>query len=687
MAAPSAVPPAPATAPVDLMMLLNEASHALTTELAAGLAGIGITPREHCVLSKAARGDMTQREIAAQAGIDKTTMVVTVDQLERAGLAERRPAPTDRRARIVAITSDGREVLARADAAVAGIYDDVLGALPSPRAGRPGRRVAAPGRGRRSPVLARRGAGDPPAPGEESPDIDRLLQNHPLASLLFVHEQERRPVSTPPATATARPVLPSDDRARWRALAVLCAGMLMTILDQTIVNVALPSIQDDLGFSRSGLAWVVNAYMVAFGGLLLLAGRLGDLAGRRNVLVAGLVVFTAASLMCGLATGPGVLVAARFVQGAGGAMASAVILGMIVTLFPDPRERARAIGAFSFSAAAGGSIGNIAGGLITDALTWNWVFLVNVPIGVAVVLLTLRTIDADRGVGLRAGSDVGGAVLVTAGLMVGVYAIVGAADHGWASAQTLGLGALSVALVAGFVARQATARTPLLPLRLLRSRNLTGANAVQALMVAGAFTFLFLSALYTQRVLGYGASQVGLAILPTALVIGAVSLGLSAPLSARIGPRAMVLGGLALMAVGLGLLGRLPVDGGYVTDLLPAVVVLGAGFGLAMPGLTGLGMSGATAADSGVASGLFSTTQQIGGALGLAVMATLAASRTEARLAAGATEAAALTAGYRLAFSVAAGVVLAALALAAAVLRRADEPADDQPKQASAVAG
>ena len=221
--------------------------------------------------------------------------------------------------------------------------------------------------------------------------------------------------------------------------------MLMTILDQTIVNVALPSIQDDLGFSRSGLAWVVNAYMVAFGGLLLLAGRLGDLAGRRNVLVAGLVVFTGASLMCGLATGPGVLVAARFVQGVGGALASAVILGMIVTLFPDPRERARAIGAFSFSAAAGGSIGNIAGGLITDALTWNWVFLVNVPIGVAVVLLTLRTIDADRGVGLRAGSDLAGAVLVTAGLMVGVYAIVGAADHGWASAQTVGLGALSVA--------------------------------------------------------------------------------------------------------------------------------------------------------------------------------------------------------------------------------------------------
>jgi EmrB/QacA subfamily drug resistance transporter len=468
--------------------------------------------------------------------------------------------------------------------------------------------------------------------------------------------------------------------------------MLMTILDQTIVNVALPSIQDDLGFSQSGLAWVVNAYMVAFGGLLLLAGRVGDLAGRRNVLVAGLVVFTAASLLCGVATGPGALVAARFVQGIGGALTSAVVLGMIVTLFPDPGERARAIGAFSFSAAAGGSIGNIAGGLITDALAWNWVFLVNLPIGAVVILATLRTVKADRGLGLRAGSDVVGAVLVTAGLMVGVYAIVGAAEHGWASGRTFGPGALSLALVAGFVVRQATASTPLLPLRLFRSRNLTGANLVQALMVAGAFTFMFLTALYTQQVLGYTATQVGLAILPTALVIGAISLGLSARLSALIGPRAMVLGGLALMVVGLVLLGRLPVDGSYVVDLLPATVVLGAGFGLAMPALTGLGMSGTTAADSGVASGLFSTTQQVGGALGLAVMATLAASRTESRLAAGAGEAAALTAGYRLAFTAAAGVVLVALGVAAAVLRRESQPSggapgEAQPKQAAAVAG
>ena len=343
-------------------------------------------------------------------------------------------------------------------------------------------------------------------------------------------------MSTAPAPPPDQPrriaPVPGADPTRWRALLVLCAAMLMTILDQTIVNVALPSIQDDLGFSRSGLAWVVNAYMVAFGGLLLLAGRLGDLAGRRNVLVAGLTVFTGASLLCGVAASPGALVAARFVQGVGGALASAVILGMIVTLFPDPGERARAIGAFSFSAAAGGSIGNIAGGLVTDALG---------------VELGLPREPADRGDRDRAhaahgpprpwprparpGRTCPGAVLVTAGLMVGVYAIVGAAEHGWTSGQTVGLGAVSLALVAGFVARQATARTPLLPLRLFRSRNLTGANLVQALMVAGAFSFLFLTALYTEQVLGYSASQVGLAILPTALVIGAISLGLSARLS------------------------------------------------------------------------------------------------------------------------------------------------------------
>lgn len=474
--------------------------------------------------------------------------------------------------------------------------------------------------------------------------------------------------------AISSPTAPAPDRSRWAALTVLCAGMLMVILDQTIVNVALPTIQDNLGFSRSGLAWVVNAYIVAFGGLLLLAGRLGDLVGRRNVLVAGLVVFTASSLLCGIAETPGQLVAARFVQGVGGALASAVILGMIVTLFPEPAERGRAIGAFSFAAAAGGSIGNIAGGLLTEALSWNWVFLVNLPVGVAVVVLAVRVVENDRGLGLRAGADVAGGVLGTAGLMLGVYAIVGAGDHGWWTAHTIGFGGLAVALLAGFVARQATARSPLLPLRVLRSRNLTGANAVQALLVAGAFGFMFLSALYMQQVLGYEPAQVGMAILPAALVIGAVSLGLSARLTARFGARAVLLPGLAVNVSGLLLLRRVPVDGEYLVDMLPAIVLLAFGFGLAMPALTALAMSGATPSDSGLASGLFNTTQQVGGALGLAVLATLAASRTDALLAGGDGRAAALTGGYQLAFTVAAGFVTTAIVLAAVVLRR-DEPA------------
>ncbi|HEX6425164.1 MAG TPA: DHA2 family efflux MFS transporter permease subunit [Acidimicrobiales bacterium] len=473
--------------------------------------------------------------------------------------------------------------------------------------------------------------------------------------------------------AISSPTAPAPDRSRWVALTVLCAGMLMVILDQTIVNVALPTIQDDLGFSRSGLAWVVNAYIVAFGGLLLLAGRLGDLVGRRNVLVAGLVVFTASSLLCGIAETPGQLVAARFVQGVGGALASAVILGMIVTLFPEPAERGRAIGAFSFAAAAGGSIGNIAGGLLTEALSWNWVFLVNLPIGVAVIVLAVRIVENDRGLGLRAGADVAGGVLGTAGLMLGVYAIVGAGDHGWWTAHTLGFAGLAVALLAGFVARQATARSPLLPLRVLRSRNLTGANAVQALLVAGAFGFMFLSALYMQQVLGYEPAQVGLAILPAALVIGAVSLGLSARLTARFGARAVLLPGLAVNVSGLLLLRRVPVDGEYLVDMLPAIVLLAFGFGLAMPALTALAMSGATPSDSGLASGLFNTTQQVGGALGLAVLATLAASRTDALLAGGDGRAAALTGGYQLAFTAAAAFVTTAIVLAAVVLRR-DEP-------------
>jgi EmrB/QacA subfamily drug resistance transporter len=457
--------------------------------------------------------------------------------------------------------------------------------------------------------------------------------------------------------------------SRWTALVVLCAGMLMIVLDQTIVNVALPSIQRDLDFSQSALAWVVNAYLIAFGGLLLLAGRLGDLIGRKRVFLTGLGVFTAASLLCGVSGSQEMLIGARFVQGAGGALASAVILGMIVTMFPEPGDQAKAIGVYSFVAAAGASIGLLAGGVLTEAINWHWIFFVNLPFGIAATVLATRLLDGDRGIGLAEGADVAGAVLVTGALMLGVYTIVEAADYGWGSAHTLGFGAVAVALLAGFVLRQATAAKPLLPLRVFRSRNVSGANVVQALMVAGLFGMFFLGSLYMQRVLGYDALEIGLAFLPVALVIGALSLGLSARLVVRFGARAVLLPGLALLVAGLALFTRVPVDGSYVPDLFPSMMLLGLGAGLSFPALMTLAMSGATESDAGVASGLVNTTLQVGGALGLAVLATLSSARTEILLADGESRAEALTGGYTLAFGIGAGLVAAAIVVGVVVLR------------------
>ncbi|MEA2900647.1 MAG: hypothetical protein QOH36_534 [Actinomycetota bacterium] len=473
-------------------------------------------------------------------------------------------------------------------------------------------------------------------------------------------------------TISDSPLDPAVDR-RWPALLVLCAGMLMIILDQTIVNVALPAIQTDLGFSQSSLAWVVNAYLIPFGGLLLLAGRMGDLLGRKRVFVAGLTLFTAASLACGLSTSAGMLIGARFVQGAAGAMTSAVILGMIVTMFAEGRERARAIGVYSFVASAGATIGLLLGGVLTQALSWHWIFFVNLPIGIAAALSALRLVPGDRAVNAGQGADVAGAALVTSGLMLGVYTIVGAAESGWVSARTLGLGAVAVALLAGFVARQATAANPLLPLRVFRSRQISGANLVQAFMMVGLFGMFFLGSLYLQRVLGYDAVGIGLAFLPTAVTIGVLSLGLSPRLVTRFGGQAVLLPGLAFILLGLAWFTRAPVDGSYAADVLPSVLLLGLGAGLGFPALMTLGMSGATASDSGLVSGLLNTTQQVGGALGLAVLATLAATRSDQLLADGSGTAAALTGGYHLAFGVGAAFVLAALVLAVVVLR--PEPA------------
>ena len=472
------------------------------------------------------------------------------------------------------------------------------------------------------------------------------------------------------------------DRSRWLALVVLCAGMLMVILDGTIVNVALPAIQDDLGFSQSSLAWVVNAYLIPFGGLLLLAGRLGDLLGRRSVFLAGLALFTGASLLCGLAQSQEVLVGARFLQGIGGALASAVILGMIVTMFTEPRERATAIGVYSFVASAGASIGLLAGGVLTQTISWHWIFFVNLPIGLVTGLLALRLIAPDRGIGIRQGADLLGAVLVTGGLMLGVYTIVGAADHGWASARTLGLGAVAIALLAGFVVRQALARTPLMPLRILRSRNVSGANLVQVLMVAGLFGMFFLGVLYMQRVLGYDAIETGLAFLPVALLIGALSLFVTPRLTLRFGERPVLLVGLTLAIAGLALFARVPEQASYAVDILPSMLALGGGAGLAFPALMNLAMSGATPADAGLVSGLVNTSLQVGGALGLAVLATLSTSRTQDLLAEGESSASALTGGYALAFVVAASLVGVALLIAATVIhgraRAAEEAAPQE---------
>jgi MFS family permease len=453
----------------------------------------------------------------------------------------------------------------------------------------------------------------------------------------------------------------TSDRNRWIALYVLCTGVLMIVLDVTVVNVALPSIQDDLGFSQSSLAWVVNAYLIAFGGLLLLAGRFGDLLGRKNVFLAGLVLFTVASLACGLAQSQEVLVGARFLQGVGGAMTSAVVLG--------------------------GSIGLLAGGVLTQSINWHWIFFVNIPIGIATFVLAQRLIDRDEGIGFGKGADIPGAVLITSSLMLGVYTIVKpAAEDGWGSGTALGLGAVSLLLLVAFIAREATAKTPLIPLRIFRSRNVSGANVIQALTVAGMFAMFFLGALYLQRVLGYDALQTGLAFLPCTLIMGVLTLRYSEPLIMRFGAKSTLVPGLGLITLGLVLFSLAPVDGTYVLHVLPMTVVLGAGVAVCFPALMTLAMSGATQEDAGLASGLINTTAQVGGALGLAVLATVSTSRTDDLLDGGESLLSALTSGYHTAFLIGAALVVAAIVVAVTVLRPAGKAEQGAPGDAEQAA-
>ncbi|MFL6068103.1 MAG: DHA2 family efflux MFS transporter permease subunit [Gaiellaceae bacterium] len=462
----------------------------------------------------------------------------------------------------------------------------------------------------------------------------------------------------------------TDRRTRWLALIVLCLGDLMIVLDTTIVNVALPSIRTDLGFSETSLAWVVNAYLLTFGGFLLLGGRLGDLFGHRRLFVSGIGLFTAASLACGLSTSQGTLVAARAVQGIGGAVVSAVALSLIMMLFTDTVERTKAMGVFGFVMAGGGSIGVLLGGVLTDALSWHWVFLVNLPIGAAVFALSFALIPGGRGQG-RAKVDVAGAATVTSSLMLAVYAVVNGNGVGWTATRTLGLLAAAAALMVAFVVIESRVDSPLVPLRLFKLRNVSSANVIGVLWAAAMFSSFFLTALYLQLVLGYKPLDVGLTFLPANVIMAVFSLGLSARIVMRFGIKLPITAGMTLVAAGLLLFVRAPVDGNVFVDVIPAMIVFGIGAGLAFNPVLLAAMSDVEQSEAGLASGVVNTAFMMGGALGLAVLASLAASRTSSLRADGESALVALNGGYHLAFALGALFALAAGVVAAVFLREA----------------
>jgi EmrB/QacA subfamily drug resistance transporter len=461
----------------------------------------------------------------------------------------------------------------------------------------------------------------------------------------------------------------TDTRTRWLALYVLCLASLMIVLDVTIVGVALPSIREDLGFSETSLAWVVNGYLLTYGGFLLLGGRLGDLFGHRRLFIAGISIFTLASLACGLATTQWFLIGARSVQGIGGAVASAVSLSLMMGLFTEPAERAKAMGIFGFVASGGGSIGVLLGGILTDALSWHWIFLVNFPIGVLVVLLTLRLVPGAPPVAAERRLDIGGAITVTVSLMLAVYAIVNGNQNGWTSARTLGVLGAAAVVFGAFLAIESHVRAPLVPLRLFRLRNLSTASGVGVLWSGAMFAWFFMAALYLQLVLGYSPLQIGLAFLPGNLIMGALSIGLSAKLVMRYGIRKPLATGLLLASAGLLLLVRAPVDGTFVTDVLPSMILLGLGAGMAFNPVLLAAMGDVDPAEAGLASGVVNTSFMMGGAVGLAVLASAAASRTSTLVDAGHSQIAALTGGYHVAFLLGAVFAAAAAVLGATLIR------------------
>lgn len=461
------------------------------------------------------------------------------------------------------------------------------------------------------------------------------------------------------------------DRRRWIALIVICLGQLMIVLDSTIVNVALPSIQHDLHFSQANLTWVVNGYLIAYGSFLLIGGRAGDLIGRRKVFLAGVLVFTMASVLSGLAQDSATLIGARFLQGLGGALSAGVILALIVTGFPQPSERAQAMSVFTFVLAGGGSLGLLAGGMLTQMISWHWIFFINVPIGVGTLLLGWRLIEENEGIGLSHGVDVAGSILVSAAVMLGVYAIVTAADQGWGSDHTIGFGAAAILLLIAFFWLEARLENPILPPRILRLRSLTGASAARAMLATGMFTTFFLGALYLQNVKGYGAVGTGLAFLPTTLALAVLSLGITARLMRTFGPRALLIPGLVLITSALVLLSTADQHAAYFPGIFGAYLLFGIGAGMSFMPLMTIMMADVPAADAGVASGVANVTMQVGAAFGLAALGTIATDHSRTLIAQGNSIVSALTGGYQLGFAIAAACVATGLLIVVVVLRSA----------------
>jgi EmrB/QacA subfamily drug resistance transporter len=481
---------------------------------------------------------------------------------------------------------------------------------------------------------------------------------------------------TIPDSVTIPP--PAGDRRRWIALVVVCLAMLMNALDGSIVNVALPAIQHSLHFTGSGLTWVVDAYLISFGSFLLMAGRLGDLIGRKKVFLAGVALFTVASIACGAADTQTMLVVARFVQGIGGALSSSVIVAIIVTEFPRPSERARAMSAYVFVAVGGGSIGLIAGGVLTQVLDWHWIFFVNVPVGIATLLLGRALVVENVGIGIRQGVDLVGSLLVTAALMVGIYGIVTASSAGWVSPHTLVSLGIAVVLLAGFIVLESRLENPIMPLRILRIRTLTGSSVIRGLIATGMFSTFFIGALYFEHVLGYSPVGTGLAFLPATAAMATMSAGVTARLLDRFGPKTVMYPAILIAAASLLLLASAGENASYFPPIFFSLLLLGLGAGASFMPLLQIGMSEIPNADAGLGSGIVNVSQQMAAAVGLAVLSTVATNRSRSLLASGHSVVHSLTVGYQLALYVAAGCVLLGLVAAPFLLRTDETPEEER---------